>query len=193
MEFRERRRFRFLQALQIFYTDKELRDFCGDIWYETSFFVPGELQGSIVELRFGAVAHRAEVYVNGEKRGFHEGGFVPFCVDVTDCVRYQEENRLVVLVNNELSDTSLPAGETEILKSGRKKAVPYFDFFNYSGIIRLCGLCPLLGIEFVIILSDMRFPERMPVPGIRWKLKILSRILEWKCVFGMKRETGRVF
>ncbi len=119
-----------------FYTDKELRDFCGDVWYETSFFVPGELQGSIVELRFGAVAHRAEVYVNGEKRGFHEGGFVPFCVDVTDCVRYQEENRLVVLVNNELSDTSLPAGETEILKSGRKKAVPYFDFFNYSGIIR---------------------------------------------------------
>lgn len=118
------------------YTDKELRDFCGDVWYETSFFVPGELQGSIVELRFGAVAHRAEVYVNGEKRGFHEGGFVPFCVDVTDCVRYQEENRLVVLVNNELSDTSLPAGETEILKSGRKKAVPYFDFFNYSGIIR---------------------------------------------------------
>ena len=44
-----------------FYTDKELRDFCGDVWYETSFFVPAELQGSIVELRFGAVAHRAAV------------------------------------------------------------------------------------------------------------------------------------
>ena len=70
------------------YTDKELRDFCGDVWYETSFFVPGELQGSIVELRFGAVAHRAEVYVNGKNRGFIEGCFEPFWFFFTDCEIY---------------------------------------------------------------------------------------------------------
>lgn len=119
-----------------FYTEKELRDFCGDIWYETSFFVPEEYRGSRVELRFSAVAHRAEVYVNGEKKCFHEGGFVPFCVDVSECVKYQAENRLVVMVNNELSATSLPNGTTKVLKSGGRRTVPYFDFFNYSGIIR---------------------------------------------------------
>ena len=31
-------------SFQDFYTDKEIREYTGDVWYETDFFVPGEWQ-----------------------------------------------------------------------------------------------------------------------------------------------------
>ena len=119
-----------------FFTEKEKREFTGDFWYERDFFVPGEWQGTRVYLRFGSVTHRADVYVNGKKAGSHEGGFLPFSLDITEKIRYNETNRVVVKGNNELADDTLPAGKTKVLPSGRKMTKPYFDFFNYAGIHR---------------------------------------------------------
>ena len=38
-------------------------------------------------LRFGAVDYLADVYVNGQKAGRHEGGYTPFEFDVTSLLR----------------------------------------------------------------------------------------------------------
>ncbi len=123
-------------SFQDFYTDKDMREFTGDVWYETDVFVPGEWEGMEVALRFGCATHRAEVYVNGERAVSHEGGFLPFLASVTGMVRYNDFNKVAVLVNNELNVTSIPCGETKILGSGKKMSRPYFDFFNYSGLQR---------------------------------------------------------
>lgn len=123
-------------SFQDFYTTKDIREFTGDVWYEKDMFVPGEWEGKRILLRFGAATHRAEVYVNGEKAAEHEGGFLPFCADVTELVRYNGWSRVVVRVNNELTVTNIPCGETIVLPDGRKMNKPYFDFFNYSGLQR---------------------------------------------------------
>lgn len=119
-----------------FFTDKESREFCGDFWYETEVFVPGEWEGQTVMLRFGAATHRASVYVNGTLAGSHEGGFLPFALDITDAVRLNAANRVCVKINNQLSHTSLPAGRTVTLVTGTKIYKPYFDFYNYGGLNR---------------------------------------------------------
>lgn len=123
-------------SFQDFYTDKRVREFTGDIWYESTVFIPSGMKGSDVFLRFGAATHRAWVYLNGEKVGEHEGGFLPFLVDITKASRYGEKNKLVVKVNNELTETNIPCGRTITLSDGRKMAKPYFDFYNYSGLQR---------------------------------------------------------
>ncbi len=123
-------------SFQDFYTEKDVREFTGDVWYETDFFVPGEWEGKEVAVRFGAATHRAEVYVNGIRIVSHEGGFLPFSAVVTDIVRYNAMNKVAVLVNNELNVTSIPCGETMVLGNGKKIAKPYFDFYNYSGLQR---------------------------------------------------------
>lgn len=123
-------------SFQDFYTDKNIREFTGDVWYEMDVFVPGEWEGSQVAVRFGSATHRAEVYVNGIKVVTHEGGFLPFLAVVTEIVRYNAFNKVVVLVNNELNTTSIPCGETKILSNGKKMSKPYFDFYNYSGLQR---------------------------------------------------------
>ena len=123
-------------SFQDFYTDKDTREFTGDVWYEDDITIPGWMEGQDVFLRFSAATHRATVYINGEKAGEHEGGFLPFLVDITDKARYGEENRITVKVNNELTETNIPCGRTIRLKNGRKMSKPYFDFYNYSGLQR---------------------------------------------------------
>ena len=123
-------------SFQDFYTDKDTREFTGDVWYEDDITIPGWMEGQDVFLRFSAATHRATVYINGEKAGEHEGGFLPFLVDITDKARYGEENRITVKVNNELTETNIPCGRTIRLRNGRKMSKPYFDFYNYSGLQR---------------------------------------------------------
>lgn len=123
-------------SFQDFYTEKDIREYTGDFWYEKEIFVPGEWNGYRIFVRFGAAAHRAAVYVNGEKITEHEGGFLPFCADVTESVLYNEYNKVVVKVNNELTVTNIPCGETAVLPNGKKISRPYFDFFNYAGLQR---------------------------------------------------------
>lgn len=123
-------------SFQDLYTDKDIREFCGDVWYEKDMFVPKEWKGRNIYIRFGAATHRAVVYVNGVPVTEHEGGFLPFIADITKVVRYNDYNKVVIKINNELTVTNIPCGETQILSNGRKINKPYFDFFNYSGLQR---------------------------------------------------------
>ena len=125
------------------FTDKASRDYCGDFWYATRFFVPAAWEGSRVVVRFGSITHRSVVYCNGREVARHEGGFLPVVADVTDAVRPGRENLLVVAANNELNESNIPCGATKICADGTKLAKPYFDFFNYSGIQRSVQLCCL--------------------------------------------------
>ena len=136
-------------SFQDFYTEKDIREYTGDFWYETDFFVPGEWEGREILLRFGAATHRASVYVNGILITEHEGGFLPFSAKVTTVVRYDSYNKVVVKVNNELNCTNLPCGETITLPNGKKMSKPYFDFFNYAGLQRSVYLLALPGESIV--------------------------------------------
>jgi len=118
------------------FTDKDSREYAGDVWYETSFYVPSEWSGMDLDIRFGSATHHAVVYVNGVELTSHKGGFLPFNVNINDVVKFDQENRLVVKLNNELDYTTLPVGKTITLSNGKKMVKPYFDFFNYAGIHR---------------------------------------------------------
>lgn len=130
------------------FTDKESRDYCGDFWYETSFFLPPHSEGLRQVIRFASVTHRAVVYCNGVEVARHEGGFLPFSADVTGIAKQGEENRLLVKVNNELSEKAMPCGTVKIERDGSKVNKPYFDFYNYSGIQRSVRLL-LLPMELI--------------------------------------------
>lgn len=121
-------------SFQDFYTDKDTREYAGDLWYETDVFVPEEYAGKNVAIRFGCATHRAEVYLNGVHVASHVGGFLPFMADITNVARYNAVNKVVVKINNELSETNIPCGKTKVLSNGKKMNSPYFDFFNYSGL-----------------------------------------------------------
>ena len=157
-----------------FYTDKDSREYTGDFWYETDIFVPVEWKGKNIYIRFGCATHRATVYVNGVEITSHEGGFLPFLADITQVARFNAMNKVVVLVNNELTVTNIPCGKTITLENGKKMAKPYFDFFNYSGLQRPVNLLALpkeslfdFTISYEICRPDARVSYSVETTGER--------------------------
>ncbi len=72
----------------------------GVIWFRRRFTVPREWEGRAVRLRFEGVDYFAEVWLNGQPLGRHEGYFQPFQFDVHGLLNYGGENVLAVRVNS---------------------------------------------------------------------------------------------
>jgi hypothetical protein len=76
----------------------DLRLWSGGAWYERDFGVPLGWRGRSVRLCFGAVDYACAVWVNGDLAATHEGGYLPFAVDITARVRFGEANTVAVRV-----------------------------------------------------------------------------------------------
>ena len=92
----------------------------GTIWYKKSFDYQRNANTRLF-IYFGAANYLADVYLNGEKIGRHEGGFTPFNFEITKLVR-DTGNFLIVKVDNKR----------------RRDAVPTLitDWWNYGGLTR---------------------------------------------------------
>lgn len=144
------------------FSDNEKRNYCGDFWYETEFILPNYSDDKRIVIRFGSLTHRGEVFLNQEKIGEHEGGFLPFALDITGKIK-QGKNKLVVRCNNELNEESLPCGTVKKCEDGTLIAKPYFDFFNYSGIQRSVDLLILPKVSITDYSLDFKLEGKEAV------------------------------
>ena len=71
--------------------------------YEKRFVLSENMKGERILLHFGSVDQIAEVILNGKSLGTHEGGYLEFSFDVTDCIKRVGENILQVKVTDTLS------------------------------------------------------------------------------------------
>jgi len=74
------------------------QDYEGVGWYGKEFRVPGEWKNKTIRIHFGAVNYRAEVWINGEPAGYHDGGYTPFEFEIEDLLYTDKENFLAVRV-----------------------------------------------------------------------------------------------
>ncbi|BFZ04367.1 hypothetical protein BsWGS_07406 [Bradybaena similaris] len=145
--------------------DKSLRDFIGWAWYDREFFVsPDWATNRRVVLRFDSAHYNAVVWVNGQEVVRHEGGHLPFEVDVRTVLKFDGPNYVTVAVNNTLTPTTLPPGSIQYQNDATKYPPGYFvqnlyqmDFFNYAGIHRHVRLytTPLVYIDDITILTNV--------------------------------------
>ena len=84
----------------IFYTAENKDAYLGISWYWKDFEVEENLKGKKLMLTFEAAMQKAEVYVNGQKVMTHEGGYIPFVIDITDEVNYGAENTIAVKIDS---------------------------------------------------------------------------------------------
>lgn len=99
---------------------RELTFFEGSVWYKKQFTF-FKKKDSRLFLHFGAVNYIAEVYLNEEKLGSHEGGFTPFQFEITDKIK-EGHNTIIVKVNNRRLENGIPCYG--------------YDWLNYGGITR---------------------------------------------------------
>ena len=96
----------------------------GTIWYKKSFDYQKK-ENSRVFVYFGAANYIADVYLNGQKIGRHEGGFTPFNFEITKLIK-DKDNFLIVKVDNKRHREAVPTVNT--------------DWWNYGGITRQVSL-----------------------------------------------------
>ena len=139
------------------FTTQKAREYVGKVCYERLIYIPDIQEGLQYYIRFGAAAHKASVYLDGELVMTHLGGFLPFDVKVE---HPKSSMRLTVLLDNRLDYQSLPMGEL-IENEGVFKQKIYFDFFNYSGLHRDVWLykLPLKQIKEITIKTMIQSHE----------------------------------
>ncbi|WP_178945997.1 beta-glucuronidase [Kocuria sp. TGY1127_2] len=129
------------------YADSAIREHVGWVWYSRDVRVPRGFSTGRTLLRFDSATHLGVVFVNGQEVVRHQGGYMPFDVDVTEHVHPGEVFTMTVAVNNELSHETLPPGEVTQDGQGRKHLAYRHDFFNYAGLHRSVWLCNVADVR----------------------------------------------
>ncbi len=95
--------------------ERELRD--GELLiYTRKFTLPLNFKKDRVLLHFGAVDQGCRVFINGNLAGEHEGGYIPFSLDITELLS-DGENILTVEVSDPL-DTEFAYGKQTKKRGG---------------------------------------------------------------------------
>ncbi len=118
------------QPVRLPHTVREMPLHCSDstayetvCGYRRRLSVPADAAGKRLFLQFDGAGHIATVYLNGRELASHRCGYTAFRVEITDAVRYGEDNLLAV----KLDSTENPA-------------IPPFgfliDYLTYGGLYR---------------------------------------------------------
>lgn len=91
--------------------------------YRRSFSICPDNKDSRVFIDFDGVMTYAEVYVNGNFVGSHEGGYTPFSCEITDVVCLDDQNQVVIKVDSTERADIPPFGNV-------------IDYLSYGGIYR---------------------------------------------------------
>ena len=86
------------------------------LWYRRRFADTRQKPGERTLLHFGAVDQCAEVFVNGASVGSHEGGYLPFTLDITDYLK--EENELTLRVTDGTDSSYFARGKQKTKRGG---------------------------------------------------------------------------
>lgn len=125
--------------------------------YARTFDYAPQAHGERVFLRVGAANYACRVFLNGRFLARHEGGFTPFCVELTDALR--PHNRLILQVDDARDARQVPSLN--------------YDWFNYGGLTREVSLLrvPALFIQDAFFAlspdSDERIDVRVRLSGAR--------------------------
>lgn len=93
--------------------------------YKHTFKVPAEWQGRSVRIVFEGSMTDTRVVINGKTAGSeHQGGFYRFMYDITNYLKFGEDNLLEVTVKKESDDQSVNLAERRA------------DYWNFGGIFR---------------------------------------------------------
>ena len=128
----------------------EYTDFIAAVWYRKSVTVTeAQLEGRVL-IHFGAVDYETYLYVNGEKAGYHKGGYTSFTFDITEFLT-AGENVIAVNARDDVRDPLVPRGKQS-------------ELYNSHGCdyTRTTGIWQTVWLEFVpkaYVKSFKLFPD----------------------------------
>ena len=84
--------------------------------YKKEFTLPDGFNKGRILLNFGAVDQICTVFVNEQKVGYHEGGYEPFTLDITEFLK--KKNTILVVCKDNLDEQKFPYGKQKHNRGG---------------------------------------------------------------------------
>ncbi|QGY47567.1 glycoside hydrolase family 2 [Maribellus comscasis] len=88
------------------------------LWYKKEFELPGDWQTSRILLNFDAVDWSSSVWINGAYVGAHKGAYDRFTFDITDFLKGDGKEEIVVAVDDPISSGSQARGKQRLSQGG---------------------------------------------------------------------------
>lgn len=101
----------------------------GEVWYRKHFTPEVSWKGKQLFLHFEAIMGKSKVWINGTLVNEHFGGFLPVIANVTEYIKYGEDNVIAAWADNS-NDPSYPPGKPQ----------DQLDFTYFGGIYRDCWM-----------------------------------------------------
>lgn len=101
----------------------------GEVWYRKHFTPEVSWKGKQLFLHFEAIMGKSKVWINGTLVNEHFGGFLPVIANITEYIKYGEDNVIAVWADNS-NDPSYPPGKPQ----------DQLDFTYFGGIYRDCWM-----------------------------------------------------
>jgi len=101
----------------------------GPAWYRKHFTPDAALKGKKLLLHFEAIMGKCKVWMNGKLLTEHFGGYLPVIADVSNVLKWGEDNVIAVRADNSDDPLYLPG-----------KAQVVLDYSYFGGIYRDCWL-----------------------------------------------------
>ena len=136
-------------------------------WYGRTFKVPSTWKGKVIMLRFGAVNYLAEVWLNNEAVGFHEGGYTPFEFDVSEILKFEDENFLVVRVIGPLITKDI------VIDGIGRNDVPHWRGAIAGGIWQSVRLIATEKIFIKDVFVEPKVDEKLAIVHVKIENKML--------------------
>ena len=135
-------------------TQLDLLDYEGVAWYSRKFFT----DGGTLRFCFGAVMTEATVWLDGEKLGYHYGGFCQFDFIARNIAA--GEHTLTVKVDNSFDEHSIP-----------QKLV---DWYHYGGITRSVSVETLASVCVLNNRMEYTLSDDMKNADVRFALELYN-------------------
>lgn len=88
--------------------DKGTHDY---VWYRRTLNIPHSWKEKRIKLNFGAVDYITKVWINGNYIGKHTGGYTPFDFDITNFLKWNGNEEIVVKVEDQSFDQKQARGK----------------------------------------------------------------------------------
>ncbi|HDS07646.1 MAG TPA: hypothetical protein ENO05_08475, partial [Bacteroides sp.] len=110
-------------------------DYVGVSWWSRKFTLDPILEGKRITLHFESVNLRAEIFVNGRLSGYDVIGNTPFEVNITNAVKFGEENRLDVRITDPVGNFSW--NDNILMRWGKNLIPAVHGFGGITGPVTL--------------------------------------------------------
>ncbi|MCX6224941.1 MAG: DUF4982 domain-containing protein [Bacteroidia bacterium] len=107
----------------------EDQQWTGICWYKKTFRIDREKRGRHIGILIGAAMNSATVWLNGTEIKKNLGGYLPFYLDISNRIEFDQANTLFIRLDN-TENPEIPPG----------KLLKELDFNYYSGLYRNADL-----------------------------------------------------